>query len=79
MWLCLWGTLFGWLPQLGGTQQQPAAPEKKILADNLQLCDKTEGTVQSEVWPYNIYKAFWLNIESIGYSSTRDECECDSS
>lgn len=41
--------------------RQPAAPgkKKKIPTDNnLQLCDKTEGTVQSEVWPYNIYRAF---------------------
>lgn len=58
--MIVWGTLFGWVPQLGGTLQQPAAPEKKkIPADNkLQLCDKTEGTGQSEVWPYNINKAF---------------------
>lgn len=54
--------------------------KKKIPADNnLQLCDKTEGTVQSEVWPYNIYKALWLNIEFTGYSSTSNECECDNS
>lgn len=39
--------------------------------------DKTEGTVQSEVWPYNIYKAFWLKIKSMGYRGTCDECECD--
>lgn len=46
-----------------GLNSPPAAPEIKkknniLLIIILQLCDKTEGTVQSKEQLYNIYEAF---------------------
>lgn len=53
--------LFEGLALLGATQQATSCSCKKNSPadNNLQLCDNAEGTVQSEVQPSNINKAFF--------------------